>query len=397
MNDLNKIKKLADDMSDAYRLQETSTLICLTDERSPLKHVWNLHGLVKDLTLVSTSYASSRLQCEVTGNKILLDMNNRKFTTYSMICRIGDLSWSIRRRYKEFAEMHDKVKYWLRDHDREIWISDMPSLPSKTLTGGQLKRNLVERRERALQRYIISLLSMEWSTTCEPVLAFFGALSTSRQEKYESNASRSVVHASELYRVVNPGDVILFRTRSTLSEIQRIVTYAEFDHIGMVSCREDSDRLWLLEACGDKVVCLPLVPRMKAYAKEYAETIAIRRFESPEITEKMLAELATFTEEVKGKPYSCTPGKLLRRNSKGDGLESSKQEGFFCSELVAAALKRMGLLDRKMANSYFWPGSYNKGGDIDKNLRDGVKLGDLIVVDCSSAEVGRAIKRSDFC
>ena len=174
------------------------------------------------------------------------------------------------------------------------------------------------------------------------------------------------------------------------------MTVSEFDHIGMVSCREDSDRLWLLEACGDKVVCLPLVPRMKAYAKEYAETIAIRRFESPEITEKMLAELATFTEEVKGKPYSCTPGKLMRRNSKGDGVESSKQDGFFCSELVAAALKRMGLLNRRMANSYYWPGSYVKGADIDKNLSDGVKLGDLIVVDCDSAEVGRAIKRSDF-
>lgn len=97
--------------------------------------------------------------------------------------------------------MHEKVKSWLRDHDRDSFISEMPPLPSKTLTGGQLKHGFVERRERALQRYIISLLSMEWSTTCEPVLAFFGALSTSRHEKYERNASRSVVHASELYDI----------------------------------------------------------------------------------------------------------------------------------------------------------------------------------------------------
>ena len=55
----------------------------------------------------------------------------------------------------------------------------------------------------------------------------------------------------------------------------------------------------------------------------------------------------------------------MRRNSKGDGVESSKQDGFFCSELVAAALKRMGLLNRRMANSYYWPGSYIKGADND--------------------------------
>ena len=161
----------------------------------------NITKLLNSHFALEHRYASSRLQCEVTGNKILLDMNSRKFTTYSMICRIGELSWSIRRRYKEFAEMHEKVKSWLRDHDRDSFISEMPPLPSKTLTGGQLKHGFVERRERALQRYIISLLSMEWSTTCEPVLAFFGALSTSRHEKYERNASRSVVHASELYDI----------------------------------------------------------------------------------------------------------------------------------------------------------------------------------------------------
>ena len=66
-------------------------------------------------------------------------------------------------------------------------------------------------------------------------------------------------------------------------------------------------------------------------------------------------------------------------------------------DFVQQCMKRMGLLNRRMANSYYWPGSYVKGADIDKNLSDGVKLGDLIVVDCDSAEVGRAIKRSDFC
>lgn len=163
-----------------------------------------------------------------------------------------------------------------------------------------------------------------------------------------------------------------------------------------MTVRNDSDNLWLLEACGERVVCLPLLPRLRAYAKEYAEVIALRQFRSPVRTSAMLSEIAKFTEEVNGKPYSCTPGKLMRRNSRGDGVKSAKEDGYFCSELVAAGLKRMGLLDRTMANSYFWPGSYRQGGDIEKHLTASATLGDSIIVDCLFSEVGHAIRNSDF-
>lgn len=35
-----------------------------------------------------------------------------------------------------------------------------------------------------------------------------------------------------------------------------------------------------------------------------------------------------------------------------------KFDGFFCSELVAAALKKMGLLDPKISSSQYWPGKF---------------------------------------
>eukprot|EP00940_MAST-03C_sp_MAST-3C-sp2_P003071 g3071.t1 len=392
---LRRIRSIVADSSDRHVLLETSTMIGVLEEGVPLKRLWEMRGLVKDLTLVSASYASSRLRCEITGTKTLLDMNSRKYTAYSMICSSGELNWSVRRRYKEFFELHGKVKQWLVMHDRE---SKLPRLPAKTysLSGKKMDRTFIARRERALQSYVSGLLSLEWSTECIPILSFFGAMSTSRQEKYERNTERSVVHASEVHKFACPGDVLLFRTKSTLSGIQRMVTVSEWDHVGMITVRDDSKKLWLLEACGDRVVCLPLVPRLKAYAKEYAECIALRRFEKPERTKAMLTKLALFTEEVKGKPYSCTPAKLLRRNSMGDGIESEKQEGYFCSELVAAALKKMGFLGRRMANSYFWPGSYNEGGDIEKHLEDGVVLGSLIVVDCKFVEIGRAVRESSF-
>jgi len=392
---LRDIREIISAASDAYVLQDTSSMMSLLNEIVPLRRIWDLRGLVKDLSLVSSSYASSRLVCEITGSRTLLDMNNRKYTAYVMLCRTGELSWSVRRRYKEFFELHARVKRWLSEHERETAVNALPRLPKKTFSigGKKMDNAFVSRRERALQRYVAGLLTLEWSTACIPILSFFGAMSTSRQETYEKNNTRPVVHASEVHKFAAPGDVLLFRTKSTLSNLQRMVTVSEWDHVGMITVRDDSSKLWLLEACGDRVVCLPLVPRLKAYAKEYAECIAVRRFEKPERTASMLGKLAAFTEEVNGKPYSCTPGKLLRRNSKGG---DARTEDYFCSELVASALKTMGFLQRKKASSYFWPGSYNEGGEIERNLVDGVVLGKLFVVDCKFAEIGKAIRDSSF-
>ena len=122
----------------------------------------------------------------------------------------------------------------------------------------------------------------------------------------------------------------------------------------------------------------------------------MRRFVLPvDRTAEQRKKLGEFTEEVNGKPYSMTPGKLLRRASKGKGDDMSKQYGYFCSELVAAALKTIGLLDRTRASSYFWPGSYNIGGEIERHLSPNVRLDDtLLVIDSKFAEVGQSILRN---
>jgi hypothetical protein len=48
---------------------------------------------------------------------------------------------------------------------------------------------------------------------------------------------------------------------------------------------------------------------------------------------------------------------------------------FFCSELVATALKRCGLLDPEKAASKYWPGDFSIDNNKSINLLNGAYFG----------------------
>ena len=67
--------------------------------------------------------------------------------------------------------------------------------------------------------------------------------------------------------------------------------------------------------------------------------------------------------------YHLSFGKLLRKNSLDPVKESKKKKpqskGYFCSELIAAAYKHVKLIDKKLASSQYWPGTFSS----EKNLK----------------------------
>lgn len=64
-----------------------------------------------------------------------------------------------------------------------------------------------------------------------------------------------------------------------------------------------------------------------------------------EIDEDTLDSLEMFVDSVKGKKYKINPVKILRKRSNRDHAENIKEtKSYFCSELVASAYKRIGLL-----------------------------------------------------
>lgn len=98
-----------------------------------------------------------------------------------------------------------------------------------------------------------------------------GMLNTSRNQQ-----RRSVIHVSKLLDWCDVGDIILFRTLNPLSAMQRFGTSSEWDHVGMVVISPINHRRALLEATGEGVTCYPLISRLRAYNRGYAERIGVR-------------------------------------------------------------------------------------------------------------------------
>ena len=73
-------------------------------------------------------------------------------------------------------------------------------------------------------------------------------------------------------------------------------------------------------------------------------------------------------------------------------LSNSKDSNskYFCSELVAAAPKGMGLMHGQRNEKYFWPGEFAKGGALDRSLIEGARYGEETIIDCQMLEIGQA-------
>jgi hypothetical protein len=124
------------------------------------------------------------------------------------------------------------------------------------------------------------------------VLSFFGILSTTRHnylsEKVRMDAiccditsnisfsfdgrisqmgGRNTIHLSKLKTDCRWGDLILFKCSNRLSALQRSVTGAEWDHVGIVvrGSSVSGSGLDLLEATGEGVTSYPLFSRLRAY------------------------------------------------------------------------------------------------------------------------------------
>ncbi|RHY38094.1 hypothetical protein DYB38_006786, partial [Aphanomyces astaci] len=126
--------------------------------------------------------------------------------------------------------------------------------------------------------------------------------------------------------------------------------------------------------------------RLLAYGREVTNAIVARRVLARR-TPETLAKLQQFVLDVNGNKYSIVG--ILNR-SKVDDKE--KTSHYFCSELVAATLQHLGWVHTNVPPSYFWPGSFAQGGEVetDRHLTPSVALGPELAIDCKIMEVGRA-------
>jgi hypothetical protein len=165
------------------------------------------------------------------------------------------------------------------------------------------------------------------------------------------------------------GDVLLFSGKGQISEGIKFFTLSKWSHVGMVYrfddpldpdgsvfCWESTTLCDIADADTGKltrgVQRVELSERLeRCFAKGYE--ISVRSL-SKALTDDMVRALNTFRHTVSGTPYEKNKIELIK--SAYDGIFGDNKEdlsSLFCSELVAEAYQKMGILtEAKPSNEY---------------------------------------------
>jgi hypothetical protein len=164
----------------------------------------------------------------------------------------------------------------------------------------------------------------------------------------------SRISESEFKATACTGDILLFRGNDVVSKIQRFVTVSQYDHVAFI-LKYSSGKLALLEATSaDGVSILPW-DEFKFYRFEQLYERLIYRKLDFDRSQTALKALEMFILKVQGKKYRISAGKLLAKSLDKD---PGNKRGFFCSELVAMALKAISVLPVNPPASRYWPGDF---------------------------------------
>ena len=149
------------------------------------------------------------------------------------------------------------------------------------------------------------------------------------------------------------GDIVLFSGKGGISDWIKWFSSSSWSHVGMVLKLSGWDMLLLFESTtlnsikdvetGRAVRGVQLVP-LSERIKTYNGKIAIRRL-SKAITEPMRKKLLKFRRSVSGRPYEKDYIELIRSAYDGPFGENKEDlSSLFCSELVAEAYQKIGML-----------------------------------------------------
>ena len=100
------------------------------------------------------------------------------------------------------------------------------------------------------------------------------------------------------------------------------------------------------------------------------------------LSEDEVELLEDFAQKVRGKKYKMNLTKMWRQKSNRDASENIKDtKSYFCSELIASAYKRIGLLPSDISATQYWPGTFSIASDIEYEKE--ATLGDEYLIDFS--------------
>lgn len=185
----------------------------------------------------------------------------------------------------------------------------------------------------------------------------------------------------EIRKELHTGDIVLFSRKNLLIFLWNKITKSKWSHVGMVIKSADTNQILLWESTTLKNLCdqFSKIARSGVQAvllsqrvRTYKGNIAIRKLcnVDEEMRREMYENLIEFRKSVANKNFERNYWELLKAFIDvfdfKDLCNSSKRENWssvFCSELVAGAYIRMGLLDKKKPPNEYTPKDFSSEGE----------------------------------
>lgn len=172
----------------------------------------------------------------------------------------------------------------------------------------------------------------------------------------------------QVYPDIDTGDLVLFSGKGGESTLVRLLSNSRWSHIGMAVRLVDRNDLLLWESAPSEDLTelahvhapggVRLVP-LRERLRHYVGHVAVRHLRVHRRSE-MLSAFHAFREEVTGRPYEQDRWELFKAPYDGP-FGANREESLssvFCSELVAAAYQRMGLLPPDPPSNEYIPADF---------------------------------------
>jgi len=172
------------------------------------------------------------------------------------------------------------------------------------------------------------------------------------------------------------GDIWLFRGGSLADRAIRAATNSPVNHVGMVVAIDDlPPLLWHAELGRSLpdvwtgkhqrgVQLHMLADAVRTWEERYEQRAWMRQLQGGTIAREREDCLIETIERFDGRPFPTTPG-LVRQWLVGRFRRSMSNEAIYCAELVATTYQHMGLLPSKRPASWYDPGRFWSGDQIE--------------------------------
>lgn len=184
------------------------------------------------------------------------------------------------------------------------------------------------------------------------------------------------------------GDIVLFSGKGGISTGIKLGTLSKWSHVGMIFKIPEYNfvTIWESTTLSSNIDLDTNVPRkgvqlvpLSARVNGYNGDIAVRSLDGVDGNDINISALMELRREITGRPYEKNKIELIKAAYDGPlGRNSEDLSSIFCSELVAEAYQRLGLLDNKKPSNEYTPADFSEKKKL--VLLKGASLGEETLI-----------------